>query len=590
MSETEPSISDLEAQLKTLQGMKLRSDNLYNLYSIFSSILMEFKSALQDDGTVSEGWSASVMTDLGTPAFPDKGEQEKVESFMQDYGVKFLQWLQLAPAGVVVTAPQAGGDPTADKATADKMLSTLKEFVDPRSVSLDGAVEFVLEYLDSANEKMEDFSRQIGIIKLENTVTHIPLEPIGIPYEVPTRLLFIILQGVFEVMRLISLFGFPGAGLFRIAGSLFGGVIELFKGDWKSALFTFMGFAGSGMMTLGLFGKVVVKVMSFMSPMKQNKLIIAGYESMKSWLIGVLLFVFQTMATPSIKSMVEENMTELGKFLGNIQTEINKIAKSFNGIPEFKCLTIEWPQIWPSDVGAADAAEKADATEDPSVTKGATMAILPGTEATPAPVKKTPKIDFDSLIKLQDLFAIPEFYCNDSMRTFVDALKYVPPARIILELLGMPTTDRGYKDVCWNLPTSITQGNIAIAIIHALRPVIRPKYTGEEEGSECPGAEEKKIKQAAAAAKAKIDQLFAPGGTSDDKLMAAATSIRADTDKAFSATAEAAGKGARQVKESVTKTAQQLRQFMPSFPKPGATPAPAPATPADTPAATPKGK
>jgi hypothetical protein len=620
MSDDGPTISDLEGQLKMLQEMKIQPDALYKLYSIFLSTLMEFKEVRQDDGTAPAGWSAEITTDTGATAFPEKADQETVEAFMAEYGPMLLRALQLAPAA---PEPQAGGDPKADEATAQKMLSTLQEFVDPRSVSLDGAVEFVLEYLDSANEKMEDFSRQIGIIKLENTVSHISLLPIGIPYDVPTRLLFIILQGIFEVMRLISLFGFPGAGIFRIAGSLFGGVIELFKGDWKSALFTFMGFAGSGMMTLGLFGKVVVKVMSFMAPSKQNKLILAGYESMKSWLIGVLLFVFQTMAPPSIKNMVDENMGKLGEFLGDIQTEINKVASSFEGNPQFKCLTIEWPQIWPSDGGdkkegaaAAPAAAAASGTtagggqeggegkEDEEVaaqgpdlppaegesnegdeeSEGAEEVAAQGPASpasasapqTPAPqipapqtpltpLKKAPKIDYDSLIKLQDLFAIPEFYCNTDMRAFVDTLKYIPPARIILELLGMPTTDRGYKDVCWNLPESVTKGNIAVAIIHALRPAIRPK----EPGPGCPGAEEGALRAAAAAAKAQIDQLFEPGssGAFDPKLMSAATSIRGSTDKAFGATAEAAGKGVRQVKESATKTAQQLRQFMPFAPK-----------------------
>ncbi len=647
MSDTETSISDLEEQLKTLQKMKIQPDALYKLYSIFLSTLMEFKEVLQDDGTAEAGWSAKITTDTGVTAFPEKADQEKVEAFMAEYGLVLLRALQLVQTPA---APQSGGNP--DKETAQKMLSTLQEFVDPRSVSLDGAVEFVLEYLDSANEKMEDFSRQIGIIKLENTVPHISLLPIGIPYDVPTRLLFLILQGIFEVMRLISLFGFPGAGLFRIAGSFFGGVIELFKGDWKSALFTFMGFAGSGMMTMGLFGKVVVKVMSFMAPSKQNKLIIAGYESMKSWLIGVLLFVFQTMAPPAIKDTVDQNMEKLGEFLGNIQTEINKVATSFDGNPQFKCLTIEWPQIWPAggddkkedsvapsvgttagggsqvggvvkgeggeeskeaeeskedEAGAAEAAEAAEAAgegegkeeeagapADPATitpTPAASQAAAATPEKPLTPLKKTPKIDYDSLIKLQDLFAIPEFYCNADMRAFVDTLKYVPPARIILELLGMPTTDRGYKDICWNLPDSVTKGNIAVAIIHALRPAIRPK----EPGPGCPGAEEGALRAAAAAAKAEIDKLFEPGsgGEFDSKLMSAATSIRGSTDKAFGATAEAAGKGARQVKESATKTAQQLRQFIPSFPKPGATPAAATATPATpatsaTPAATTK--
>jgi hypothetical protein len=93
----------------------------------------------------------------------------------------------------------------------------------------------------------------------------VPLQQFGIPGEIPMRALLVILQGIFEILRLISLFGFPGSGLLRIFASISGGLLEAAKGDWKSAIVTFMGVMGSTGVVIGSFGKIVIKVLSFIN-------------------------------------------------------------------------------------------------------------------------------------------------------------------------------------------------------------------------------------------------------------------------------------------------------------------------------------
>ncbi len=534
-------LKELGNQLETIKNIQPDNTGLYNCISVFASLLLEFR----DNGN-DPNWVEKVKTMNGNDAFSDKADQDKINAFMQQYGHAILNVLGLGVEDKETILPQSGGagDP---KDRALQALASISEFIDPRSVSLDGAVEFILEYLDSANIKMEDMARQIGFIALENKVHGIPLQPIGIPYEIPTRLLIIIVQGIFEVMRLFSLFGFPGAGIFRIVGSLFGGIIELFKGDWKSALFTFMGLAGSNMMTMGLFGKIIVKVLSFMAPSMRDKLVLTGYQSMKSWVLGVALFVFQTMAPYSIKQMVDQNLKKFGDMLADVQKKIDTVNGQITSSAEFKCFTIEWLNL-----------------TDPA---------------------KTP--DYDSLIKLQDLFMQPSFYCNNDVRAFVDQMKFIPPARIILELLGLPTTDRAYSEVCWNLPPDVIDGGLDTAILHSLKPVIRPvkpftpatekdRVEAKFEGSladynkklkndyvskyyNCPGFDMSQLRVAAAVAQKKLSSVFSLGESKDEQLTQAASTIRTGTTKFIGDSAATAAVAGKKAKAGVMGLVQQVR-------------------------------
>jgi hypothetical protein len=467
--EDEGLLNDIEEKMKLLQSMNPVMDSIYNGISIMCSVLMEYKNYMEKDeerssqrggGSEPVNWTANIITADGKQAFTEI-EGEQIHEFMTTYGGGLLEFV-----GLRDTAIQSGGSKQAGKDVATQALSSLAEFIDPRKVSLDGAVEFILEYMDMMNDKSEDLAKQVGIIKLQNTIHGIPLQPIGIPYEIPTRLLFILLQGILEVLRLISLFGFPGAGIFRIVGSFLGGLIELFKGDWKSAIFTFMGIAGNGMMTIGLFAKIIVKVMSFMSNGSRDELFYAAYRSTKSLFIGFILFIVSTFASFDIKSLIEQNLSKLGEMLAKIQEQIDDMTKGAQGAIDRDasgCFTVESLKLWPPPEKESSEAEETVAED--------TAAVTAVTETR----YKSQGLDFDHLIRIQDLFNIPAFFCNETIRSFIDAMKFIPPARIVLELMGIPTTDRAHKSVCINLPQAVTEGEIAAAIMYALRPQIRIK-------------------------------------------------------------------------------------------------------------------
>jgi len=462
-SEDEGLLNEIQDKIKFLQSMNPVMDPIYNGFSIICGVAIEFKNYMESRNEGQKGgglesqetaWLRNVLTTDGVQAFSDE-EAQKVHEFMMVHGGGLLELLGLKDPAE--PASQSGGSKQMGKEVATQALASIAEYIDPRKVSLDGAVEFILEYMDMMNDKAEDLASQIGIIKLQNTFHGIPLEPIGIPYEIPTRLLFILLQGIFEVLRLISLFGFPGTGIFRIVGSFLGGLIELFKGDWKSAIFTFMGVAGNNMLTIGLFGKIIVKVMSFMSNGSRDELFYAAYRSSKSLLIGFILFIITTFASFDIKMLIEQNLGKLGEMLGKIQEQIDAMTKGAQGAVDKEapgCFIVEPLKLWPPPETEGESKDADEPTDSRYKSTG---------------------LDFDHLIRLQDLFNIPAFFCNETIRNFIDAMKFVPPARIVLELMGIPTTDRAHKTVCINLPQEVTEGEIAAAIMYTLRPQIRLK-------------------------------------------------------------------------------------------------------------------
>jgi hypothetical protein len=428
--------------LEELQKFSGGGEGLYALASTAADTILKYRDAITGDGSAEEGefgdvqgWSSNVYTMYGGQAFETDEERAQVESFMNQHGGDILHslgLLQLEGEGEGEDAPvQLGGGPKEDAAKAQKLIETMSQYIDPRNISLDAAVSVVLEFMTMMNSKMEDLSRQVGIIKLENTIHEIPLEAFGLP-PIPTRALVVILTGVFEVIRLLSLFGFPGASLFRIFGSFSGGLLEAAKGDWKSAIFTFMGLMGNGGLVIGAFAKIIVKVMSFLSETKRDKLIVSAYEGAKSFVVGFSLFLFTTLSPLSVKEMVEQNLLQFQEFIDGLNEQIQGL--------------------------------KATLQADPAIAGKYELQFMDLEMKSP---------DFDSLQRLEDLFSLPAFACSKPVQNFVEQMKFVPPALLLLELMGINTTTTLYKKGCAEIPES-SRGTIDAALIEALKPRLRP--------------------------------------------------------------------------------------------------------------------
>ncbi len=415
---------------------------IYDLFSLISTILFEYKTALESGQEI--GWADKIRKEDGSQAF-EPHEAKALETSMAPFAthVKAL----FAPPAEAAT--QHGGllDPVSlamaarkglqyakspeareqyqkakayatDKAlqvkqrvqekqdaVAKKMIESLKG---QENMSLDYAVEQVAAYLDGLNEKSRQLAETIGILKLEKTFPTIPIPTpfAGVPIQAPTRLIILVFQGIIEFIRITFSFSNSWAAtLVRIFGSFGAALIDAGKGDWKSAVFSILGIFNGNMAIMGAIGKMIVKVFSFVSDDVSSTLGWAMYDSAKSWVAGIWVFVFSVFAPAAIRDHVNGQLGALNTVLEEIDGKIQTGLSEIQARPAFACYTV-----------------------------------------TPNHTFKS--VDFSSLDRLQGLLGNPAFHCSQDVINMIKGLSTNPVARVILELIGLPTTEKGLQRSC----------------------------------------------------------------------------------------------------------------------------------------------
>ncbi len=405
---------------------------IYDLFSLISTILFEYKTALESGQEI--GWANNVRLEDGSPAF-EPHEAKALETSMAPFATHIKALFAPPPE---VTSTQHGGftNPVSlamaakkglqyarspqvreqyqkaktsvqakQDAIAKKMIEGLKG---QEHMSLDYAVEQVAAYLDGLNQKSRQIAETIGILKLEKTIPIIPVPTpfAGVPLQVPTRLLVLVFQGILEFIRITFSFSDTWAAtLVRIFGSFGAALIDAGKGDWKSALFSILGIFNGNMAIMGAVGKMIVKVFSFVSDDVSSTLGWAMYDSAKSWVAGIWIFVFSVAAPVAIRDHVNGQLGALNTVLEEIDGKIQSQVSQIQANPKFACYTVTTNHTFKS-------------------------------------------VDFSSLDRLQALLGNPAFHCSENIVTMIRGLSTNPIARIILELIGLPTTAKGLERSC----------------------------------------------------------------------------------------------------------------------------------------------
>ncbi len=414
---------------------------IYALFSFISKILFEYKTALESGQTT--GWADKLQLEDGSPAFQPH-EARMLENslapmadnvralfagpatnkgFNARGGAKFSLPSLKAP-----NPPLKVPSPTSVASSAQALTRTMK---DDSNLSLDYLVETVAEYLDKLNTTSRHIAEKAGILRFEKTFPVIPIPTpfAGIPLQVPSRMLVHVLQGVLEFIRISFAFSESRAGvLARIFTSIGGALLEAGKGDWKSALFTIIGALNGQMVVIGAVGKMMVKILSFISDDISSQLGWAAYDSAKSWVAGIWIFVFSVFAPGAVRGLVESHLEELNGIIDTLNQKMGETVAALESNPAFSCHNIKWEQQAP--------------------------------------------IDFSSLDRLQNLMNNPGFYCSKEIQSLIHGLKSNPPVRIILELLGLPTTEKGITRMCAKLPAHLVGQNLGATLIDGLEPEV----------------------------------------------------------------------------------------------------------------------
>jgi hypothetical protein len=117
--------------------------------------------------------------------------------------------------------------------------------------------------------------------------------------KVPFRTILFVVYAALDIARLsMALIGQEKG---RKILSVLLAVLELLRGDWKKALLTIMGYYGMNPMLYGQIGKVFLMTFRMFSPDLQDQFIFGPLDASKSFVIGLLLSIFQVTAPEEIR-------------------------------------------------------------------------------------------------------------------------------------------------------------------------------------------------------------------------------------------------------------------------------------------------
>ncbi len=437
---------------------------IYGLFSLVSKILFEYKTALESGQPT--GWADKIQLEDGTAAFQPH-EARMLENAVAPMANNVRAMFAPPPSqkefnargGAKFSLPSLKVPNPASVASSAKALTGVMK--DDSNLSLDYLVELVADYIDKLNTTSRHIAEKAGIIRFEKAFPVIPIPTpfAGIPLQVPSRLLILILQGILEFVRISFAFSESRAGvLARIFASIGAACIDAGKGDWKSALFTIIGVLNGQMVVIGAVGKMMVKILSFISDDISSQLGWAAYDSAKSWMAGIWIFVFSVFAPGPVRGLVEAHLEELNSIIDTINQKMGETTAALQSNPAFACHDIKWEQQAP--------------------------------------------VDFTSLERLQNLMNNPGFYCSKEIQDLIRGLKSNPPVRIILELLGLPTTDQGIARMCAKLPAHLVGQDLGATLIASMEPEVVLKSPAPA-GCEAPSSVE--------AVRQTLASVFTPG-------------------------------------------------------------------------------
>lgn len=199
------------------------------------------------------------------------------------------------------------------------------------SIDMDAAFTGLIQKTEQLNQTAEYLSSQYGLTRLERDFDkkedlHVvpeflrvmigSLGPSGIATKqfldkltVPYRFLVFLIYLYLDISRLsAATMGYPTQ---QKTLTVILALLELFRGDWKKSILTFMGFYGTTPLLAGQMGKVFLYLFERLSPTLQDRMVYGAWDASKSLLIGILLAIFQLTAPISVRKPFMEMLQTL---------------------------------------------------------------------------------------------------------------------------------------------------------------------------------------------------------------------------------------------------------------------------------------
>ncbi len=423
--QSDVTVKDVEAKLEEayhiLQSDKEEiPDRLYHALEGISSVFYAWR---HKQGA--PGWSTSLVDPQGKPYFT-KQQRNLLEDAFETYGPVFTDVFE----GAVMLGGGAASMSNLQQGATSELVK-LQPAINPEDVSIDKLYQTITTKMDQYDEQWKSIADSLGIVRAveqqdyKGTIIIPMTPPIPVPYYILGKTIFPFVTTVLDMIRLAL--GNPLLDIFavRITLSLVLAVIDLLRGDWQTALLSSLGIFSSSGVIVGILGKIIRNAWLFIAPDLQRQLRDDIYRSSKSMVIGFLLWSFSIFSPDAIRLAVNQSFEKMKEIVDKFNQKVTNVEGQVQQVAEQAGVKVSFPRI---------------------------------------PLTMIPSMD--DIQNLQTIARVPEVYCSPEIQAILQPVLLVPPLRLVLELLNIPTLPEMVKEQCKGVDTT----SLAKAISEKVTP------------------------------------------------------------------------------------------------------------------------
>lgn len=383
---------------------------LYFLLDNLTKLLSAHLRALKEERDVYSWLDSFEYTDGSKPS----GEEKQAILEAIENNKAFFEMLIASP-----TSQQGGafGNPLSLHSKHSKILQTPQL---PFDISLDRGFQRLRDYIDGIDEQVHAITDELGPTAFISKMQMDPKIPLPFPpgiLPVPKNSILPFITIMLEAIKIFILVNPIDFSIGRKLVSIVQAIYEFSLGNWRQSLLSFMGFFGKGIGLTATLGKFILNTWLFMEPSIRSKLEIYAFRGTKSVVVSFLIWLFHIFAPDllwiPIKTFIDslnavlEQATEQEKML---EERLTQYLQSMGYVG----YSVRLPTI------------------DEIITdeKGAKI-----------------RLSYEDLQNIQRLLALPIIQCSKEGRAVMEPLLKTP-ARIIFELMNIPTTPDGLQETC----------------------------------------------------------------------------------------------------------------------------------------------
>jgi hypothetical protein len=311
------------------------------------------------------------------------------------------------------------------------------------SVSIDelaGQVQDFIRSVDEANRQLAATIGPVAIVDKMKTDPSIgPFPPfLPIPIKIPAGIILPGINAILETCRILVSNRFFNSPFLRSILSVVLSIFDVSRGNWRDGIMSFLGVFGQNWMIFGIIGKTAGWVYNFISPDIRSRISSDIYAGAKSMYVGGWLWVLSVTAPDFVRNIINDliekakmPIEELNKSLEQLEAEAQKMGTDVG-------VKVEFPRV---------------------------------------PLERLPS--FADIQNFQSILHQPEIFCSPVFQQALKPAFTIPPLRIMLELLNIPTTDEGIAKACKGVPQGFVE-----SVVEALEPTVTPIEKPQEQPQE----------------------------------------------------------------------------------------------------------